>query len=169
MTKPFEMTVRRGGRTTIYRWCDSVNTTVPLTAEGEYDWERFAAERPEMDRRANEMLESGARNISLNTDAVFLEGHCNNSQLEKMDRRSAAFLSREAEQAGVNVKGKVYLSSLAAYPGDPFAWVDGKGDVQRVCERRNWNCDGAVKVQSDNGRQVPQPDPAKPLGGEVVE
>lgn len=52
----------------------------------------------------------------------------------------------EARRAGVSTTCKRYMSSLAAYPGDPEAWVDSKGDVRRVCEKRGWGCEGKVNV-----------------------
>lgn len=57
------------------------------------------------------------------------------------------YYGRVAREHGQNPKGKKYLSSLAAFPGDPEAWVDGRDDVRRVCEKRGWDCDGDVKVK----------------------
>lgn len=78
------------------------------------------------------------------TDREFLYGlheqFAENPQLGNMYKRIA-------ESYGQNVTGKKYLSSLAAFPGDPRAWVDGRGDVARVCEDRGWNCEGDVKVK----------------------
>jgi hypothetical protein len=89
-----------------------------------------------------------------NTDATFLHGHCNGSQFaagplagELGDRLKAT-----AEAGGQNVKGKVYLGGLARFPGDPQAWVDGKGDVKRVCEERGWKCTGSVESVPDSRR-----------------
>lgn len=81
------------------------------------------------------------------TDSAFLEGHCNGNQFEGSEE-VGDFYKEEASAAGVDVKGKVYLSGLAAYPGDPEAWVTGRGDVKRVCEQRGWGCRGAVNVKS---------------------
>jgi hypothetical protein len=79
------------------------------------------------------------------TDATFLRGHVNGSQFQ--DRPGLGDTYRAvAESEGLNTTGKVYLSGLAAYPGDPRAWVTGRGDVERVCRERGWACDGAVQV-----------------------
>jgi hypothetical protein len=98
------------------------------------------------------------------TDATFLAGHCNGSQFEKTPY-IGDYYRCEAEAAGVSTKGKVYLSQLAEYPGDPRAWVDGRGDVQRVCEERGWGCGGSVNVQ---GAAMP-PEPEIALADDIAE
>ena len=72
---------------------------------------------------------------------------------------------QEAKDAGVNTKGKIYLGGLARYPGDPEAWVSGRGDVQRICETRGWGSRGAVNVKS----QEPTESPVEtPLAEDIV-
>lgn len=78
-----------------------------------------------------------------NTDREFLHGDCNGNQFEKSPRVGDHYAAI-ARRAGVNVKGKKYLSSLARYPGDPAAWVDGKGDAQRVIEQNGWGAQGMI-------------------------
>jgi hypothetical protein len=56
------------------------------------------------------------------------------------------------ERAGHTTQGKVYLSSLARFPGDPRALVDSRGDVRKICEQEGWNCEGSVNVK---GKQLP--------------
>lgn len=93
-----------------------------------------------------------------NTDREFLMGNTNGSQFEggpkapKINGLNAAerqgnHYKRVAEKHGQNVKGKKYLRQLAKFPGDPQAWVDGKGDVQRILAKRGWGAEGAVTVQ----------------------
>lgn len=83
------------------------------------------------------------------TDSVFLEGmDCNGSQFEK-NPHVGDFLAAEAKATGVSTKGKVYIGGVARYPGDPEAWVSGRGDVQRVAEKRNLTVKGAVKRSAD--------------------
>ena len=55
---------------------------------------------------------------------------------------------KKAIAAGVNPKGKKYLASLAAYPGDPEALVDSRGDAKRLLEKRGWGSDGMVKTEA---------------------
>lgn len=83
---------------------------------------------------------------SLNTDATFLQGYCNGNQFEK-SQYLGDYYRRVAEKLGQNVNGKVYLSSIARFPGDPMAWVNSKADVVAQCERAGFGCDGAVKVK----------------------
>jgi hypothetical protein len=106
-------------------------------------------------QRFNEMVESGIP-PQANTDREFLEGHCNGSQFQKRPQDGEAY-KKVADQAGVSITGKVYKSSLARYPGDPEAWVSGRGDVQRICEARGLGCDGSVKVQKREKDVEPSP------------
>jgi hypothetical protein len=88
------------------------------------------------------------------TEADMFKNQCNGSQFAagplanlQGDRYKA-----EAERFGVNVKGKVYKSGLARYPGDHQAWVTDASDVRKVLEGRGWNCSGAVEVKGDSRR-----------------
>ena len=92
------------------------------------------------------------------TDAAFLEGHVNGNQFENEPIIGDAYKA-EATAKGVDITGKVYLSQLATYPGDPEAWVSGRGDVQRVCEQRGWGCKGSVEVKA---QELAAPPPAAP-------
>lgn len=93
------------------------------------------------------------------SDSTFLRGHANGRQFETTPHLGDAYAA-EARAAGVNVNGKVYLSSLAAFPGDPRAWVSDRGDVQRVCEERGWSCEGAVTVKPRSSLNGPPQGPA---------
>lgn len=54
------------------------------------------------------------------------------------------FYEAEAKRHGVSTSGKVYHSAIAAYPGDPRAWVSDSGDIQAVLKERNWSAYGDV-------------------------
>lgn len=97
------------------------------------------------------------------TDATFLRGHCNGSQFEHVPHIGDMY-RRIAERAGVDPKGKVYKAGLADFPGDPRAWVDGRGDVLRVAEEKGLHCRGAVNY-------TPEPTPPKevPLAPDIVD
>lgn len=84
-----------------------------------------------------------------NTDREFLEGHCNGNQFEKTPEIGEAY-KRVARAHGQNPAGKVYLSGLARFPGDPEAWVSGKGDVENILDRRGWGAEGAVHREIKN-------------------
>lgn len=81
------------------------------------------------------------------TDSVFLAGHCNGGQFADAPHLGD-YYKAVAEAHGQDTKGKVYLSGLAAFPGDPRAWVDGRGDARRVLEERGWASEGAVSVKA---------------------
>lgn len=99
------------------------------------------------------------------TDREFLRGHCNGNQFEKTPMVGDLY-KRRAESAGVDVKGKVYLGSLARYPGDPEAWVDGAADARRICEDRGWECNGFVNVKA----RQPLDDPVYPsVADDIIE
>lgn len=83
---------------------------------------------------------------ALLTDAVFMEGRCNGNQFEHVPAVGDRF-RRRAAAAGVDPTGKFYAAGLAAFPGDPRAWVSGRGDVRRVCEERGYECEGAVRYR----------------------
>lgn len=101
---------------------------------------------------------------SSRTDREFLMGSENGRQFQGQEATGEAY-KKVAESAGVSVTGKKYLSQLARYPGDPEAWVSGRGDVQRICEKRGWGCNGLVDVKAaDVG---PRPDP-EDLSDDIV-
>jgi hypothetical protein len=112
--------------------------------------------------RLEEMLAARSPPMS-NTDREFLEGRggCHD---QFQGSPQGEFYRRAAAAAGVDTAGRVYLSSLAAYPGDPVAWVSGRGDVRRVCEERGWGCRGAVDVPV----RAEEPAPAVPLAPDIL-
>lgn len=81
------------------------------------------------------------------TDREFLRGHCNGNQFAGMPAVGDYYKSI-ARQAGQDPVGKVYMHSLARFPGDPQAWIAGRGDVQRLVEDRGWSCEGSVNVKA---------------------
>ena len=82
------------------------------------------------------------------TDRSFMQGRkLDGSQFEGIPLVGNHHLC-VAQKAGVNPAGKYYSGPLARYPGDPEAWVDSVHDVKRICEKRGWECEGAIKVES---------------------
>lgn len=110
-----------------------------------------------VDHKLAEMLALRSPPMS-NTDREFWHGKCNGNQFEQTPWVGDAY-RRQAEDCGVDPTGKVYISQLADYPGDPRAWVDGRGDVQRICEERGWGSTGSVNVKARNDL-APEPDVA---------
>lgn len=126
----------------------------PIISDDPYIQEHYEECRNQgTSHNLSEMFASGQTPGAM-TDSVFLEGHANGNQFEGQEH-IGDFYKREAKIAQVDVKGKVYLSGLAQYPGDPRAWVSGRGDVQRLCEERGWDADGAVKVRAGR-REAPE-------------
>ena len=93
------------------------------------------------------------------TDREFLEGRGTLAdQFEGQEHMLDSLVGaakKHGHKPGVN---DVYDSSLAAFHGDPEAFVPptgGRGHVKRVCEKRGWASEGAVNVK---GRE-PEADP----------
>jgi hypothetical protein len=100
-------------------------------------------------RKLAEMLAEGKPPKS-NTDVEFLRGHCNGSQFEggPIANNMGDFYRSSAEEAGQSTTGKIYLSGLAAFAGDPRAWVSDRGEAKKVLEERGWSSDGLVENKS---------------------
>lgn len=81
------------------------------------------------------------------TDDVFLAGRRNNAQFVDHPKLGH-FYKGVAEGEGLDTTGRTYISGLAAYPGDPRAWVSGRGDAKRLLEERGWSSEGAVNVKA---------------------
>lgn len=99
--------------------------------------------------RLAEMLAFRAPPMS-NTDREFMEG-----RWEKTSPILNGY-RKYAESLGVTTSGRVYQSGLAEYPGDPRAWVGGRGEVTQILEERGWGASGSVTVKP---RDTPPPDP----------
>jgi hypothetical protein len=117
--------------------------------------ERAALARRSKARLA-EMFATG-KTPRVKSDATFLQGHVNGNDFEDSAPGVADYYRKVAESHGQNTTGKKYMHGLARFPGDPEAWVSGRGDVERVCRERGWGCEGAVNVP------LQQPEPAKPV------
>lgn len=104
------------------------------------------------------------------TDREFLKGHCNGNQFDEtpLTRQIGDVYRRQAEAAGVNVTGKVYIGQLARFSGDPNAWVENRGDVKRVCEENGMSCEGLVKVETDPGPTYDIGSHDEPLAPDLV-
>lgn len=100
------------------------------------------------------------------TDSVFLEGSENGRQFAKNPKIGDHY-KKECEKRGGQTKGRKYLSQLAKFPGDPSAWVSGRGDVQKVLEKRGWGSEGSVNVKQ-RGPDKPPPPPV-PIADKIVD
>lgn len=81
------------------------------------------------------------------TDSIFNEGHCNGSQFAD-DPEMGDLYKRVADEHGVSITGKHYVSGAADYQGDPRAWVSGRGELKALLEERGWGAQGAVSLKA---------------------
>jgi hypothetical protein len=101
-----------------------------------------------------------------NSDREFLEGRGGCYDQFKGQSHIGDHHARVARQHGVDITGKVYMGGLARFPGDPEAWVSGRGDVRRICEQRGWGCEGAVSLPVTN---VAEPERSFHVAPDLVE
>ena len=104
---------------------------------------------------ADKMLAIG-RTPYLRTDVEFLKATENGRQFQGMEYQGDAY-KESCEKHGGTVTGKKYLHQLARFPGDPEAWVSGRGDVERVARKRKMGVEGLVDVKT------PEAEPPKPV------
>jgi hypothetical protein len=100
-----------------------------------------------------------------NSDREFLEGRGGCYDQFKRNPEAGEYYKRVAEAAGQDVTGKVYMSGLAEYPGDPRAWISDRAEAKKVVEERGWNAEGAFSVKSP--REAPPP--SVDMADEVVD
>lgn len=100
---------------------------------------------------------------AIRTDATFNRGRCNGNQFEDTPGLGNTYKA-VADEAGVSVTGKTYLSGLAEYPGDPEAWVSDRGDVLRVAKKKG------MKVSGDVNYVPPErePSPDVPIASDIL-
>lgn len=84
------------------------------------------------------------------TDKTFLQGRMNNQDLDRMAPVNAKKMLEKTRAAGIDISGKVYVSSMAR-PGlgvaTPEAWVSGVDDVTRFAKARGLGVSGAKTVK----------------------
>lgn len=76
---------------------------------------------------------------------------------------------QRAREAGVTTEGRIYEPRLAAYPGDPEAWISNQDDLVRVAEARNYTVTGDVNVKGERMPKNPSPVIADDLLEDLVE
>lgn len=114
-------------------------------------------------------LQSGP---GLDTDDIFFSGQgtlLNQFGSNKHVERFAKVAKRHGYTPSPN---DVYYPGLARFQGDPEAFVSrsmGRSYIKKLCEKRGWACEGAVKVE----HRQPEHDPLAPencqtLGEDVI-
>jgi hypothetical protein len=94
---------------------------------------------------ANRMLATGGVPGAM-TDAVFMEG--TDQHLNHLVPHHADAFRKACIDNGGSISGKKYIRQLAKFPGDPEAWVSGRGDVERVARKRGVAVEGMVTVKA---------------------
>lgn len=106
-----------------------------------------AAHDARCEARLKEMFSTG-KAPRVRSDDTFFRGFTGTGGAQFSDQTREFYLA-EAKKAGVSVAGKQYFSQLAAFPGDPRAWVDSRGEMVRLLEERGWSADGDIKVKGE--------------------
>lgn len=97
-----------------------------------------------------DMLQSG-RTPSIKTEATFQAKAGGRLGVAAMHPAMRGHYLKAAAEAGVSTEGKVYDGRLAAFPGDPQAWISGPDEAKSLVESRGWSMDGDISVK---GREV---------------
>ncbi len=103
-----------------------------------------------------DMLQSG-RTPSIKTEATFQAKAGGKLGVASLHPAMRGHYLKAAAEAGVSTEGKVYDGRLAAYPGDPQAWISGPDDAKNLVESRGWSMDGDMKVKGRDA--VPEKGP----------
>lgn len=116
---------------------------------------------PEYEERCSSNISSAIESRQfpgLNTDTTFL---ANRGMLDSQfdDKEALKNVVEGAQKQGYNPKPTdVYLSSLARFPGDKQAFVNGgdaKGHIRKICEERGVGCSGSVNIPQPDSRVDP--------------
>jgi hypothetical protein len=103
----------------------------------------------------------------IETDSTFMSGHKRLG--DTRDEKSLKSLVAQARKHGYNpTANDVYMSPIAAFPGDPKAFVSqagGKHQVRKRCEELGLHCEGAVNVK---GAEIAPPKPDVPLAADLL-
>jgi hypothetical protein len=92
------------------------------------------------------------------SDCTFMKDTANGKQFQGQEQAGNHY--REvAESLGASVTGKKYIAGLANFPGDPEAWVDSRGDAQRLLEKRGWGSEGTINVKARESAEPPKAGP----------
>jgi hypothetical protein len=108
--------------------------------------------------RLREMLKEGRAPHGV-SDCTFMRDTANGKQFANASGQGDHYRG-VAESMGASTTGKKYLSGLARFPGDPEAWVDSRGDVERVLTKRGWGSEGTVNVKPRETQEAPEAGPA---------
>lgn len=78
------------------------------------------------------------------------------------------FYRKQALKHGLkSTAGKIYMSKMARFPGDPEAWISGSGDIKRLAEKRGRRVDGYGI--STPLRDTAPPEPSIDIADDIVD
>lgn len=89
------------------------------------------------------------------SDCTFMHDSANGKQFAGQEHIGDHYRSI-AEEAGQNTTGKKYLSGLARFPGDPEAWIDSRGDVERLAAKRGFGVEGTINIKPRESIEAPK-------------
>jgi hypothetical protein len=103
-------------------------------------------------------------------DRTFQEGHLDGNWLDKLPKKQAQRMIREAKEAGISTAGKFYFSGIADKRGarDPKAWVSSRDDVLQVCKDRRLEIKGTINYSPGEAPPPKRIDMAPRLVNELV-
>ncbi len=93
------------------------------------------------------------------SDCTFMRDSANGKQFEN-NPSQGDYYRKLVEANGGSMKGKRYISGLAAFPGDPKACVDSRGEAQKLLEERGWGSEGTINVKPRETQEAPEAGPA---------
>lgn len=82
------------------------------------------------------------------TDRAFLQDRMCGQQIAKLPPIIRKRFEDEAKKAGFKQINKPYVSALARFTGDTYAYVDDVADLKRKCLERGISGTGIIDVQS---------------------
>lgn len=91
------------------------------------------------------------------TDRAFNEAQ--RRKMEGMGPLAGKLLHDTARQAGIDTRGKYYMSGLGR-ANDPAAWVTSSDDVLTVAKARNLDLEGSLRRKSEDRGELQNPDTA---------
>ena len=110
---------------------------------------------------------------SMGTDSAFWSGGLNSgTHMDHWPWPVRNFYLKKARQHGVDTAGKIYKPSLARFPGDPEAWISGRGDITKLAEKYNLDVSGAVEHRCDESLMqelVEKKNPPVPIAKDIVD
>jgi len=103
-------------------------------------------------------------------DRTFQEGHLDGNWLDKLPKKQAQRMIREAKSAGISTAGRFYMSGIADKRGarDPKAWVSSRDDVLKVCKERKLIIRGTINYDPGEVEPPKRVDMAPRLVNELV-